>query len=119
MHGLRWLILAAALLAACDLSIELDPGDGAERRGGRTEAQWRAEARSLEQRIEQLEASIERKREEIWSLPASFDRSVSAREESLERQIERYEEQAEALEDELGALQHEARRADVPPGWLR
>lgn len=109
----------AAALGACDLAIEVNTGDGVESGGARTQAQWRAEARSLEQRIESLERQLEDKRDAKWALPASFDPAIEAQEESLEREIEWLEAQLDEAQDDLSTLESQAREADVPPGWLR
>jgi septal ring factor EnvC (AmiA/AmiB activator) len=113
------LVAIAAALGACDLSIEVHPGDGLEGYGARTEAQWRSQALSIERRIERLERQIEQKRDEKWDLPASFDPAVEAQAEWFEREIEQLEAQLEQAQDDLASLEAQAREAEVPPGWLR
>lgn len=116
MRAFRWLTLAAiaSVLGACDLSIEVHTSDGVEPGGDRTPAQWRAQALSLEQRIEGLEQQIEQRREQKWGLPASFDPAIEAQEEWLERDIEQLEAQLEQAQDDLSSLEAQAREAGVP-----
>jgi septal ring factor EnvC (AmiA/AmiB activator) len=108
-----------ALLACDGFSTDSRSGDSSSLRGGRTESQWRAAAVAHQRQIEALERQVEQTREEIWALPASFDSRIVAREERLERRIEDFEQQIAQAEDRLEALEDQARRAGVPPGWLR
>jgi septal ring factor EnvC (AmiA/AmiB activator) len=110
------LLALALLVGACEFTLEIDPGESA---GPPAPEQWRARAAPLEQRVESLERRIEQVREERWDLPASFDASIEARSEQLEREIEQLEAQLEQAQDELSALEDRAREAGVPPGWLR
>jgi clan AA aspartic protease (TIGR02281 family) len=68
-------------------------------RGGRSEAQWRAEYQDLRARIEQI------------------DREADAKSTSKARSQERLEEQRGALQGELSQLDAEADVARVPMGW--
>lgn len=68
-------------------------------RGGRSEAQWRAEYRNLRARMAQLEAERARK-------PSNH-----------QRELKRIAERREALERQLALLETEADRARVPMAW--
>jgi len=68
-------------------------------RGGASEAQWRARFRELQHRIAKLEAFLE---------------TGTLTSESRERELTTRRDQLAA---ELDALDQEADRADVPPGW--
>jgi clan AA aspartic protease (TIGR02281 family) len=68
-------------------------------RGGRSEAQWRAEYRNLHARIAQLDAERARK-------PPNHH-----------RELRRIAERREALEQQLALLETEADRARVPMTW--
>jgi hypothetical protein len=92
-----------------------------ERIGGRTEAEWRAQAQTLEGRLRQLELELEELEESTtayggWGTHRDGRRvehvMVPDERRKLERALELAETQFDALEDE-------ARRLGVPPGWLR
>jgi clan AA aspartic protease (TIGR02281 family) len=68
-------------------------------RGGRSEAQWRAEYQDLRARVEQI------------------DREADAKSTSKARSQERLEEQRGALQGELSLLDGEADLARVPMSW--
>ena len=102
--------------------------DGAERRGGHTEAQWRERAASIHAQITAASAELaaleenpggmaERKlvcpdgNPQCWN-PKMESASPMAR---LIRARRRLAELQQALTD----LEEEARRSSVPPGWLR
>ena len=70
-------------------------------RGGRSEAQWRAEYANLETRLERARGDFERKTE-----------AKSRSRRRMEREIEGLERQFEQLEEE-------ADRAHVPMAWRR
>jgi hypothetical protein len=93
-----------------------------ERIGGRTESEWRHQAHSLEQRIEQLEREPEALEETTQAYGGWGTRrdsqglvtrtAVPERRPALERALEK-------AESELDAFEEEARAAGVPPGWMR
>jgi hypothetical protein len=92
-----------------------------ERIGGRTETEWRAQARTLESRLRSLELELEQLEESTtayggWSTQRDGRRLervlVPDERRALERALELAQSQLDALEDE-------ARRLGVPPGWLR
>jgi len=90
--------------------------------GGRSRSEWLTRETSLEKRIEDLEAQLEELEETTqayggWGTHRDKRGRVSRvalpdRRRELETALER-------AESELDAFEEEARRAGVPPGWLR
>jgi len=92
-----------------------------EKLGGRSQTQWRAQARLLEKRIRDLEGELEALDESTqayggWGTHRDGQRvevvQLRDRRPELEKSLERAQRELDALEDE-------ARRLGVPPGWLR
>jgi hypothetical protein len=115
----RGLVLAL-LLAAAPARAQ----DG-EAIGGRDEAFWRERHEALVSEIEHLEALVEECEES--EAPAAYDGvggyTVRGREgRSYYVEIKRCDEERAALiaaRGELDRFEERARRAGVPPGWLR
>jgi hypothetical protein len=81
--------------------------------GGRSEDDWRAEARRLTRKVESLEADLERADDQRRS-------AISPRDSSYyERKVARLEQQLEAAQSALDTFEERARKLEVPPGWLR
>jgi hypothetical protein len=92
-----------------------------EKLGGRSETQWRAQARLLEKRIRDLEGELDALDETTqayggWGTHRDgrrIDRvPIRERRPELEKALD-------GAQSELDALEEEARRLGVPPGWLR
>jgi hypothetical protein len=129
------LLLCAALPgAACFESSDYTPRSSRTLIGGRSESQWRSQARAYERRLEALEAQIEEARDARYDSPSAFDRpsrpesarSIYARDEAEDRSdetsrshVDRLEQQLEDLENEISDFELKARRLDVPNDWLR
>ena len=80
---------------------------------GKSEAVWRRDARELEQKIEQLEQSLEYAEDQLTS---SYGLSNSA---FWQRRVEKIERDIERAEEQYDRFQERARGLGVPPGWLR
>lgn len=101
----------------------LDPA-AREEPGGRDEASWRAEHERLRSRVEMLESQLEMLEAQGADHPPGPRReNVSRR--NFDRYQGRYEawqrtrSQLDGARSALERFEERARRAGVPPGWLR
>ncbi len=93
----------------------------------RTEAFWRNQKNEIEERIAFLEQSAEEQQlqlNQLWTdfyLTDSFiqQNEMRARIDQLTQQLETSRLNLERARKELADLQERARRAGIPPGWLR
>ncbi len=103
------------------------PGGGVEEQAPKDEAWWRA-------RMAQARAAVERDRllmAALESRVAVLTLDVGSRDDPEQRaalvadrlrtiaELDRMREQVEADEQAIAVIEEEARREDVPPGWLR
>jgi hypothetical protein len=90
-----------------------------ETHGGRTEAQWQAEAVKFRSAIERLEAEAERcKDDEIRWAPGASKRKYD--EEQNEAEVcAKARSELDMNRRWLENLEEKAHRAGVPPGWIR
>lgn len=103
------------------------PGGAANRPGPTQEHSWRSRASAARARIEIAagELAAARKEQEplvvIHRQPGSsvaYDMTAAAK-QAREQKIKRAEQALAAAERALSDLEDQARRANVPPGWLR
>jgi hypothetical protein len=87
---------------------------------GKGEEEWRREVESLRRRVEMLEPIAERCEgsEDVRISPASDSRAYEE-EASEAEQCQRTRQDLDLHRGMLDSLEERARRAGVPPGWLR
>jgi hypothetical protein len=112
---------AARPMAPAARAAEPAAAQAEERIGGRTEAEWRSQAQLLEERLRRLELELEALEESTtayggWSTQRDGRRVEQVAAPDERRRLERA---LELAETQLDALEEEARRLGVPPGWLR
>ena len=96
------------------------PASGAERIGGKSEAEWRARAQDLQGGIADLEARIASTEEgpEFWE--KTYDDYGGTRySDNKASRLKRLEGDLGRAESRLDEFETLAREAGVPPGWLR
>jgi hypothetical protein len=91
--------------------------------GGRTELEWRREARRLEDSVRDLEQKLEEFDDSThayggFGTHRDRDTGLSGR-VAVPDERKRLEAELHRSEKELEKLEEDARRAGVPPGWLR
>lgn len=101
-----------------------EEGNGGEVLG---ENAWRARMRTAEEARERavlMESALRNRADGLWAQFTAMD--DPARRRVVERQrtealaeLERSQAETESLDREIGDIREEARRAGVPPGWLR
>ncbi len=98
-----------------------DAGETLDENGWRTRMTTAQEART---RAELTTAALQNRADGLWAQFAAMD--DPARRRVVERQrtealeeLERSQAEAQRLEQQIGNIREEARRAGVPPGWLR
>ncbi len=102
-------------------------GSEGEEGGKRTREYWQEEKKKLLDQISEVEAEIKKMQDEYNQLmltqPAEdiLNKRISMknRMDELFKLIPEYKQRLENLKKELEALEDRARRAGVPPGWLR
>ena len=135
--------LTIGALPAADLQ-EADTGSGhaghgiggqeSETRPGAAEAgevpgedEWRARVAAAQQareRTELMASALQNRADGLWAQFTGMDdparrRVVERRRAEALAELERTQAEAVRLEQEVRDIQEEARRAGVPPGWLR
>lgn len=95
-------------------------GPRTEKRGGRSESEWRSEAERMQREIDGLERQLEATESGPEFSNTTYGeyglRTGHSNKASKLRDLERRLDQAREL---LDAFEDRAREADVPPGWLR
>lgn len=79
-----------------------------------TREYWQERRRQITERIDVLEDQLDELRREERAFLFSHRSTAHVR-----RQIEQVEAELQEEQERLGALREEARRAGVPPGWVR
>jgi chromosome segregation ATPase len=93
--------------------------------GERDEAYWRGRAQKLREQMALLDAEIEKLKDQIEKTGGvGYDPQSGLSENviyvhDLNAQLKSLEKRREELQAQMDALLEEARKADVPPGWLR
>ena len=91
----------------------------------RDEAYWRGRAQKLRDEMRLLDAEIKPLKEQIEKTGgAGYDPQSGLNDNliyivDLNAKLQRLEKRREELQNQMGALLEEARKAGVPPGWLR
>jgi hypothetical protein len=101
-------------------------GEG-EGEGRRTREYWQQEKKKLLDQVNDLEVEINRMQDEYNQLMITHPAediltkriSMKNRMDELFKLIPEYKQRLENLKKELEALEDRARKAGVPPGWLR
>jgi hypothetical protein len=106
------MLAGPALLISWPLEARAEASEAARK------AEWQQRYRSLVRSVEQLRTELEENRA-AYSKAKQRDRLQGSRREQLVEQIASNEKRLAELETELAAFPDEARRAGVPPGWLR
>ncbi len=82
------------------------------------EAQWRARIESANQDLIRAEAEAQRAQERFTSV-STCPRTPGAAVEAQRKRLEQAERRLAEAQERVANLPEEARRAGVPPGWLR
>jgi len=104
-----------------------NPEAEARERGGQDEKTWRAQAAGLRQEIQEVEQKVKALEEQVNKLFGDIQRSTDTYEilrlrgeqEKLAEQIKVAKRERDGVRQELVQLEDSARRAGVPPGWIR
>ena len=101
-------------IAAGDDGDEADDEEGVEVPPEQTREYWQAAMLAIEQEKQQLQDSLVELRREERAFLFSHRSTAETR-----AKIEAVNERMQALDEEKQALRREARRLQIPPGWLR
>lgn len=104
-----------------------NPEGEAPERGGQDEKTWRAQAAELRQEIQAAEQKLKALEEQVNKLFGDIQRSTDTYEilrlrgeqDKLGEQIKMAKRELDGVRQELVQLEESARRAGVPPGWIR
>jgi hypothetical protein len=110
--------------------VQVDPNQTAGKKKidpRQTEKYWRDLKKKIEDNIKKNEATIKKMRSELSATQARFYATSELGEhiklknkiDQLFNSIKNYERGLETLKKELEDLEEKARKAGVPPGWLR
>lgn len=100
---------------------------GASGPGGRDEKTWRAQAAEAREAVRGAEQTAQSLERQIAKLFGEIQRSTDtneilrlrAEQKDLEEELERTKQELAKARQELVAFEESARRAGVPPGWIR
>lgn len=92
---------------------------GEERVGGRTEAEWRAEAEKHRSAIARLEPLVERCKDDSFRFSEGAGRRAYREEEAEVDGCRKLRDEKDMHERWLETLEEKAHSAGVPPGWIR
>lgn len=88
--------------------------------GGRSESEWRAQAVAMEQKISGLEQAIESVEDGPEFYRKTYRRNgVRGKRENKASRLRGLESKLQAAQDSFDRFEERARKAGVPPGWLR